>query len=261
MPLPIPDTTTDLLARARTLIGRREVLLMVLVAGLAGSVWGFIELAEAVGEGETAHLDERILLLFRTGDDPSDPIGPHLVETAVRDVTALGSVAVLAFLTLAVTIYFILDRRPRMGLFVAAAVAGGAALTFALKFLYDRTRPSLLPPEMLPGDPSFPSGHAAASAVVYLTLGLLLARTLPKRSLKIYVVALAVLLALAVGTSRVYLGVHWPTDVLAGWTLGGIWALLCWQAERFLQRRGLVERSAFVRRPRPPATDEASAST
>jgi undecaprenyl-diphosphatase len=197
-------------------------------------------------------VDERVLLLFREGGEPGDPVGPDAVESAVRDVTALGSVTVVALLTLTVVLYFFLDRRPRLALYVLVAVAGGAALSFAFKFLYDRTRPSLIAPEALPGDPSFPSGHAAAAAVVYLTLGLLLARTLPRRALKVYVVALGVALAVAVGVSRVYLGVHWPTDVLAGWALGGAWALLCWQVERLLQRRGLVERAAFVRRPRSP---------
>lgn len=242
--MPIPTAVSDLYARVRDLLGRRELALVALLVGLAGGVWGFIELAEAVGEGATEHLDERILLLFREGHDPTDPIGPHLVETAVRDVTALGGVTVIAFLTLAVALYFVLDRRPRTGVYVLVAVAGGAALTFALKFLYDRPRPSLVAPEALPGDPSFPSGHAAVSAVVYLTLGLLLARAVPERRLKVYVVALAVALALAVGVSRVYLGVHWPTDVLAGWALGGAWALLCWQVERRLQRRGVVEPEA-----------------
>lgn len=242
--MPLPTAASDFYARARDLIGRRELVLVALLAAFAGGIWGFIELGEAVGEGETAHLDERILMLFRTGDDPTDPLGPHLVETAMRDVTALGGVTVIAFLTLAVVLYFVLDRRPRTGLYVFVAVAGGAGLTFALKFLYDRTRPSILPTEVLPADPSFPSGHAAVSAVVYLTLGLLLAGAVPKRRLKVYVVALAVALTLAVGVSRVYLGVHWPTDVLAGWALGGAWALLCWQGERRLQRRGVVEPDA-----------------
>ncbi len=247
----------SLLARARNLVRRREVVLMVLLAALAGGVWAFLELADAVNEGETETIDERILLAFREAGTPNDPIGSRSVEGAVRDVTALGSLTVIALLTLGVGAYFFLDRRPRMGLFVLGAVSGGAGLTYAFKFLYNRTRPSLLAPEMLPGDPSFPSGHAAVAAVVYLTLGLLLARTLPKRSLKVYVVGLAVLLTLAVGTSRVYLGLHWPSDVVAGWTLGGVWALLCWQAEGLLQRRGLVERSAFVRRPRTPAKEDA----
>ena len=246
---------SSLLARFKALGRRREIALILLLVGLAGGVWGFVTLASEVREGETATIDERLLLAFREPGDTHDPIGSRSVESAVRDVTALGSVTVLGLLTLCVGLYFFLDRRPRLGVFVLAAVASGGALTFALKFLFNRARPSILPADLLPVDPSFPSGHAALAAVVYLTLGLLLARTLPKRRLKVYVVALAAGLALAVGTSRIYLGMHWPSDVLAGWTLGGVWALVCWQAEGWLQRRGLVERSAFVRRPRSPANE------
>jgi len=224
------------IGRLRDLAGRREVMLVAVLAVLAGAAWGLIELAD---EGGAARFDERVLLAFRA--DPGNPVGSVRVEDAMRDVTALGSLSVLAFLTLAVVVYFALDRRPRTSLYVVVAVVGGTALTFALKFLFDRPRPSLIAPEALPGDPSFPSGHAAISAVVYLTLGLLLARAVPERRLKVYVVALAVVLTLAVGVSRVYLGVHWPTDVLAGWALGGAWALLCWQVEPRLQRRGVVE--------------------
>jgi undecaprenyl-diphosphatase len=242
-----------LVHRAKGLAGRREAGLVLLLATLAGGAWAFLEIADAVTEGEMEAVDEQVLFLFREGGDPNDPVGAHGVESAVRDVTALGSLTVITFLTLTVILYFVLDRRPRLALYVLVAVVGGAAVSYALKFLYNRPRPSLIAPEALPHDPSFPSGHSAAAAVVYLTLGLLLARTLPRRALKGYVVALGVALALAVGLSRVYLGVHWPSDVLAGWTLGGVWALACWQAERVLQRYGLVERSAFVRRPRPPA--------
>jgi undecaprenyl-diphosphatase len=88
---------------------------------------------------------------------------------------------------------------------------------------------------------SFPSGHAMLAAVVYLTLGALLARVQPRLVLKLYLLGLAILLTIAVGVSRVYLGVHWPTDVLAGWTLGAAWALFCWAAALWLQRRGQVE--------------------
>jgi undecaprenyl-diphosphatase len=229
------------IGRLRAFGRRREVVLVALLAVLAGGAWGFIEFAGALGDGAAARFDEGVLLAFRGG---ADPAGSRRIESAVRDVTALGSLSVLTFLTLAVVLYFALDGRPRTSLYVVVAVAGGAALTFALKFLFDRPRPSLIAPEALPGDPSFPSGHAAVSAVVYLTLGLLLAQAVPKRRLKAYVVALAVALTLAVGASRVYLGVHWPTDVLAGWALGGAWALLCWRVERRLQRRGVVEPAA-----------------
>lgn len=240
------------LALVRQLRGRRELALILILATLAGGAWIFLGLADAVTEGETTTVDTQILLLFREHDDPHDPIGSSTVEGAVRDVTALGSTTVTAFLTLTVVLFFFLDRRPRLALYVLAAVVGGALLSFSLKLVYDRPRPWLVPPDIHPIDASFPSGHSIAATVSYLTLGLLLARTLPRRALKVYVVALGVVLAAAVGLSRLYLGMHWPSDVLAGWTLGGAWALLCWQVERVLQRRGLVERAEYVRRPRPP---------
>ncbi len=243
-PNPPPLSRRPLSERAQETAKRRDLRPLLLLVLLAGAAWGFVELGDAVSDGDTLTWDEQLLLAFRADGDPDDPIGSHAVESAVRDVTALGSVTVIVFLTLTTVGFFLLSRRPRMAAYVVAAVGGGMALSYGLKFLYDRTRPDLLPPEVLPGDPSFPSGHAAAATIVYLTLAVVLARSLPRHEMKVYVVGLGALLALAVGVSRVYLGVHWPTDVLAGWTIGAAWALLCWQAERMLQRRGLVEGEA-----------------
>jgi undecaprenyl-diphosphatase len=222
-------------------LARREVALLLALALAAAALWGFAELTDEVLEGETHAFDQGVLLALRSPADPSDPLGPGWLEEAMRDVTALGSTTVLAFVTLAAAGFLALQRKGRAALFVVAAVGGGMLLTTGLKLGFDRPRPDLVPHATLVYSTSFPSGHSMMAAVTYLTLGALLARVQPRRRLKLYLLALAVILTLAVGFSRVYLGVHWPTDVLAGWAVGAAWALMCWAGALWLQRRGEVE--------------------
>jgi undecaprenyl-diphosphatase len=211
----------------------------ILVAAAGG--FAFAWLAGEVIEGETERFDRRLLLAFRSPADPSDPIGPRWVEEMARDVTALGSGIVLAFMTLGVIGYLLLARKRGAALLVALAVGGGTLLSTLLKFGFDRPRPDLVPHAVAVYTASFPSGHAMLSAATFLTLGALLMRVATQRRLKFYVMALAVLATVAVGLSRVYLGVHWPTDVLAGWSAGAAWALLCWLVALRLQQAGRVE--------------------
>lgn len=259
MPPSFSDRLRHYAREAWRLLRRQDIALLVLLVVLAGGAWGLAELGEAVTEGGTQTVDERILLALRNPADLTDPIGSGEVEEAVRDMTALGGLLVTTLLTLGLAGFFLLDRRPRLALFVVAAVVGGVLVSSALKLGFDRPRPELVPHGSHVVTPSFPSGHSSTATVVYLTLGVILARALPRRRMKVYVVALAVLVALGVGFSRVYLGVHWPTDVLAGWTVGGLWALACWLAERALQRRGLIERVVVLRRSRPPAASDVEA--
>jgi undecaprenyl-diphosphatase len=228
----------------RASVGRwaqREFAVLAALALAAAALWGFMELADEVLEGETHAFDERILLALRSAGDRSDPLGPGWLEELMRDVTGLGGTGVLTFITLAVAGFLALDRKSHAALFVVAAVAGGMLLSTLLKLGFDRPRPDLVPHGALVYTASFPSGHATVSAVVYLTLGALLARVQPRLVLKLYLLGLAILLTVAVGISRIYLGVHWPSDVLAGWAIGAAWALLCWAAALWLQRRGQVE--------------------
>jgi undecaprenyl-diphosphatase len=220
---------------------RRELALLVALALAASAIWGFAELADDVLEGDTHAFDEAVLLALRSATDRSDPLGPGWLEELMRDVTALGSMGVLTFITLAVAGFLALQRKSHAALFVLVAVGGGMLLSHLLKMGFDRPRPDLVPHGAMVYTASFPSGHATMAAVTYLTLGALLARVQPRRWLKLYLMGLAVLLTVAVGVSRVYLGVHWPTDVLAGWSLGAAWALLCWAGALWLQRRGRVE--------------------
>jgi undecaprenyl-diphosphatase len=224
---------------ARALEVEREILFAIVL--VAAGLFFFFELAEEVIEGETRTFDETILLAFRNPADPSDPLGPRWVEEMMRDITALGSTVVLTFVSLGVAGFLHMTGKRGAALLVIAAVIGGSLLSSGLKVGFERARPDLVPHGTTVYTKSFPSGHSFLSAVVYLTLGALLARVQPKRRLKIYLLGLAALLTVAVGLSRVYLGVHWPTDVLAGWTVGATWALLCWLVALWLQSRGSVE--------------------
>jgi undecaprenyl-diphosphatase len=212
----------------------------VLLAGIvaAGGLLGFFELADVAREAEPHDFDTRILLAFRQAGDPDNPIGPLWMEEAVRDMTSLGSASVLVFIAAATVFFLLIAGRTAGALFVLAAMAGGQFLSSVLKLGIDRPRPELVSHLAEVYTLSFPSGHAMMSAVTYLTLGALLARVVRGRPLKIYVLGVAVLATFLVGASRVYLGVHWPSDVLAGWCAGAAWAMLCWLAARLVLGRG-----------------------
>jgi undecaprenyl-diphosphatase len=209
----------------------------------AVAVLAFAGLAGEVLEGETLGFDRAVMLALRNPADSGDPIGPLWLEEVARDITGLGSHVILTGVTLAVAGYLALIRKRGAALLVLVSVGGGVLLSALLKIVFQRPRPDLVPHAVEVYTASFPSGHAMLSAVTYLTLGALIAQVEAGWRTRSYVLALAVLTTLLVGASRVYLGVHWPTDVLAGWCLGAAWALLCWLVALTLQRRGQVEKS------------------
>ncbi|MEX2150925.1 MAG: phosphatase PAP2 family protein [Steroidobacteraceae bacterium] len=221
----------------------RDVRLGTIIAMLlvASALWVFLEVADEVLDGETRQFDERVLLAFRSAADSGDPLGPGWVEELARDVTGLGSVVVLTFLTLAAAGFLLLERKRHLAVYVLAAIVSGTIGSSLLKFGFDRPRPDLVAHGHVVYTSSFPSGHSMMSALVFLTLGVLLATAQVQRVMQFYVLALAILLTVAVGLSRVYLGVHWPTDVLAGWAAGSGWAFLCWGVADFLRNRGRIE--------------------
>ncbi len=213
---------------------------LLALAGIVAGVWAFALLADEVLEGGTQAFDQRLLLAFRHSDT-REPLGPRFVQEAARDITSLGSTAVLTIVTLIAAGFLSLDGKRHMALFVCGSVLGGTLAGTILKDLFHRPRPDLVPYSAYFSGASFPSGHSLMSAVTYLTLGALLARSQERRRLKAYFLLVAIFLTLAVGVTRVYLGVHWPTDVLAGWTAGAVWALLCWLLARRLQSRRTLE--------------------
>lgn len=219
------------------------VVLVVLVISTA-SLWGFIQVADEVVEGDTQAFDHWALRTLRNPENPEDPIGPRWMEEVARDITALGGLAFITIATAGIAVYLCLDRKTHMALFLVIATSTGALVSMLLKSLFARPRPDLVPHLSEVFTSSFPSGHALIAAVVYLTLGALVASVISNIWLKLYVLSVAILLTTAVGATRVYLGVHYPTDVLAGWLAGLVWALVCWSVARVLQLRGRVEKPA-----------------
>jgi undecaprenyl-diphosphatase len=192
-------------------------------------------------DGRVQPLDERIMLGLRVDDDPSRPRGPEWLPGAMRDVTALGSSPVLLIFLMGVAGALAARRQKHALVVLLVASAGGMVLNDLLKGLFSRPRPDLALHLTDVRSLSFPSGHAMVSAIIYLTIAAFLARLVQGRALKVYFVAFAFVLSFLVGVSRVYLGVHYPSDVLAGWCAGLAWALACWMTAGYLQRRGTVE--------------------
>lgn len=207
--------------------------LALFLAGSAAALL-FLLLANGVTEGDTRAVDEAVLRALRDPADPAMPRGPWWLRVMVMDLTSLGSVTVLALVTILVSAYLALSGRRGSALLVLASVLGGWGLSQLLKLGIGRARPDVVGHLVTVHDLSFPSGHAMLSAATYLTLGALVARTEARWRLRAVVMGGAVLVTLAIGLSRLYLGVHYPTDVLGGWIAGAAWALACWLMARRL---------------------------
>ena len=209
-----------------------ELIVLAVLAAVALSGLVFIEVADEVLERESDPIDRAILLWIR-GAEPS-----RVMVEIVRDATALGSFFVLSLFVIAAAVFLALSGQPRSCFFVIAATLSGAVMSTTLKEIFDRDRPDVFAHAAYVTSASFPSGHALLSAVVYFTLGAVVAEAVERTWLKVYVLVIAILLTVIVGLSRLYLGVHWPTDVLAGWAVGAGWAIACWGVARFVIREG-----------------------
>ncbi len=223
-------------------IGQHELPVLIGLLIVVLSVWGFIYIADIVTEGRTQDFDNSVVRSLRQPGDLAKPLGPAWMHEIGRDLTALGGIAVLTLMIAAVAGFLLLRQSYSAMWLVIGATWSGLLASSLLKGLFERARPSVVPHLSHVATSSFPSGHSMLSAVVYLTLGALLGRFVESRVLKAYFLFVALTLTALVGISRVYMGVHFPTDVLAGWSAGLAWAVLCWLVARWLQRRGTVER-------------------
>ena len=221
---------------------RNELKVLLVGLGLCALLLLFIRLAGEVMEGDTQAFDARIVRSLRNAADPSRPIGPWWMEGALLDITSLGSPVVLGLIVLVIAGYLLLQGRFLTALMVLVTSITGELINEALKLVFERARPSVVPHLRDVVTASFPSGHAMESAVIYLTLGALLMRVVEGRFTKIYCMAAAIFLTFIVGASRVFLGVHYPTDVLGGWMLGFFWAAVTFLATRRFERALTRER-------------------
>lgn len=219
------------------LLRRFEAQVLIVLILATGAMLSFLEIGDDVSEGDTRDLDRHLVLLLRTPGDLNDPIGSRNIEEAVRDVTALGGTTLVTIVTLLGVLAFLFHRRYRHALVMAGAVLLAWISSDVTKALFDRPRPDLVPHGAYVYSGSFPSGHSTLAAATYLTLAMLVASLEPRRRTKALAYGVAATVLVGVGLSRVYLGVHWPSDVLAGWCLGSAWALVAWVALRLIGGR------------------------
>lgn len=222
-------------SKLTTLFGIEIKVLIAVLAIIAGTL-GFILIAGFVSRGSSDNFDIQILKSFRYPDNLNRPIGPHWLFEIMRDITSLGGATVVFLITFFVIGYFILQKQYSMLIIVLVAVIGGALMDLELKELFGRIRPQIIPSLVFEKSYAFPSGHSMMSAVIYLSLASLIARLQVRFRDKIYIISVAIFLSFIIGISRVYLGVHYPTDVLGGWSLGLAWAALCWFVAWFISK-------------------------
>jgi undecaprenyl-diphosphatase len=232
----------DIVVTGARWLAQQEAAVLVAVLAVLLALFGFIRVAEELGEGELANIDEWLLRLLRVPGHPDIPIGPSWLMEAAQDITALGGRTMLLAVTLFAIGYLALEAKYGAMWLVTIAVGGGGLLNTVMKHVFGRDRPEVVPHLVAVTSLSFPSGHSMLAAILYLTLGALLARFSARRRTRVYMLTAALFATFMVGSSRVYLGVHYPTDVLAGWCAGLVWALICWLAARYLQKRGTVEK-------------------
>jgi len=205
---------------------RLPLLPVVLCAICGGALLMFFLVADEIAEAELMSFDRSILLFFRNPADLSEPVGPAWLEQTMIELTALGGHPLLVVIVSIVIGFLLVSGKPGPALFVFLSITSGTLVSHLLKLVYDRPRPDIVEHLVSIHTPSFPSGHATMSAVVYLTLAALIVRLVESNVVRAYVLGVAIFLTFLVGMSRIYLGVHWPSDVVAGWALGVSWASL-----------------------------------
>lgn len=225
-----------------SLLNRVELKVLLAWLALVLGLLFFLLLAEQVSKGSVQSVDEKILKAFRMPDNTAIPRGPEGLQEVMRDITSLGGGTVIFLITAFVAGYFLLQRNYNSLLLIIALVIGGSILGFELKEFFARERPMLVPHLMNVRHMSFPSGHSLMSAVMYISLAAILAEDQDTRRVKVFLLFSAIFLSFIIGISRLYLGVHYPTDVVAGWSIGTAWAAFCWYIAWRIDKRRFAKK-------------------
>ncbi|TDR45801.1 undecaprenyl-diphosphatase [Tahibacter aquaticus] len=197
-----------------------------MIIGVAALALLALAISSLFADGGAHTLDRQIMLLLRNPQALNDPLGPAWFEDVMRDMTGLGGIGVVIGGSALLAGYLWLQRRRMDVLILAGSVAGAQIVSAVSKLLVSRPRPDLVSHEAEIYSASFPSGHTLMATVTWVTFAMLLAADFQDRRVRDYLLLVAWIVAIAVGCSRIYLGVHWPSDVLAGWAIGALWMII-----------------------------------
>ena len=195
----------------------------------------FVEIADDMTDADGQAFDQMVLHWMQPV--AGQPRGPWWLHEAAADITSLGGIAVLTLFAVVALGMLLILRKWLSALLLLIGLAGGVALSEGLKALFQRERPPAAFQAVETLNASFPSGHALLSTVFYLTVAVMMTRAFPRRRLKAYVLGVGMAFALMVGLTRVYLGAHWASDVMAGWCVGAAWAMALWLVSYAVERR------------------------
>jgi len=230
------DTTNSAFAsRVRDFGKRLGLRLVVGLTAAAATLFLFARLASETLEGDARQFDDWSRSAIHQFASPA-------LTSVMRIVTALGEPSLLFGLSLITAIGFAIAKRYRAMLLLVATMVGATVLDQVLKLSFHRARPEPFFEIPSPSSFSFPSGHALASFCFYSTITVLISRRTAYRSVRVVTWALAVLLVLLIGLSRIYLGVHYATDVLAGYSAAFIWVMIIATVDRNFKRKASAEK-------------------
>ncbi|WGM32905.1 phosphatase PAP2 family protein [Brevundimonas sp. NIBR11] len=234
------------LRRALT-VARAEFAALGALAIVTLGIMTFVEIADDMTEADGQAFDQMVLHWMQPV--AGQPRGPWWLHEAAADLTSLGGISVLTLFAIVALVFLLILRKRLSALLLIVGLAGGVGLSEGLKALFERQRPPAVYQAVETLNASFPSGHALLSTVFYLTVAVMLTRAFPRKRVKAWVLGVGMTFALIVGLTRIYLGAHWASDVMAGWCVGAAWAMALWLVSYAVERRQTRHQAHLVDEP------------